>query len=208
MLGRGRILWQGIKDFFSYASEYSERNKSKKTIKRHNQRKQTKRKVDTSNNENRSNKKTNLRTAIDKKEAAIRDGYMGPICSLCGSRAEIKTAQEHRGIEADYCYWVCPTCTNVSVTTKSGSYEESGNLADALTRRFRGEVQRLLLDKRKELGYSDEQLNQWIQNITKVPKDQAWVGRLDKQGLSKIAVESQKEIFNREYGFIFKKIEK
>lgn len=148
-----------------------------------------------------------LRTAEEIKLAALNIGYVGPICSYCQNVSQIKTAKEHTGKEAEYCYWVCASCENVSVTTRKGSYEESGDLADALTRRYRGEVQKLLSDKKKKLSYDAYALSEWIQQTIDVPSDKAWVGRLSKEQLAMVALQSQREVFDEKYGFIFQKVE-
>lgn len=142
-------------------------------------------------------------TAEEIKEHALAE-FSGPSCPYCGARADIKTAKEHTGRDASYCYWVCPSCPNVSVTTYGKTYHPAGVMADAQTRRFRSEVQRLIAFKKQEFSHDRFKLNEWIQQSLNVESEQAWVGQLSKQQLHHLARAAQKEQFIEKYSHIFR----
>lgn len=148
-------------------------------------------------------KRVSYHTAEDIKRHAISD-YTGPVCPYCQSRAAIKTAKEHTGRDESYCYWVCPKCPNVSVTTYGKTYHPAGVLADAQTRRFRSEVQRLIQFKKNEFGNDRFKLNEWIEETINVESERAWVGQLSKTQLHHLARSAQKEQFQKKYNHIFK----
>lgn len=189
-------MWNKTRDTLKYLKKFVQAKEKKKGDGQRNTKKSAK-KV-----------RTNFENAQQIKDEALKDGYKGPICPFCESVSVIKTAKEYTGREEKYCYWVCPTCDNTSVTTRKNSYRESGELANAETRRFRSEVQKLLINKKEQLNYNHEELNLWIQVTADVPKEKAWVGRLTNEELSRIAKESQKELFNEKYGYIFDKVQK
>ena len=195
-------MWTKIKDFFSYGEQIYKQKNHKST--NQNSLFGAKTKKDSVSSKGRTNNLA-IHTAVQKKKLAIKHGYKGPTCQYCGSQSEIKTAKEHRGRDNDYCYWVCPTCPNTSVTTRKGSYEPSGDLADAETRLFRMEVQKLLQNKRA--SSTRDELRRWIHETTHAPLERSYVGRLSKDDLVKLAVRTQKEEFEKKYGYIFNKVE-
>lgn len=202
-------MWTKIKDLFSYGERIKKQDRDNR------ERVISKSIVDTrktrNTNKNIYNVKGNpekerniIRTAVQIKDMAIKHNYKGPLCQYCGSQSEIKTAREHRGKDKEYCYWVCPTCPNTSVTTIKNSYKPAGDLADAETRLFRMEVQKLIHTKRKSVTRTE--LQNWIHDTTLVPLERAYIGRLSKDDLARVAVRSQKEEFEKRYSYIFNKV--
>lgn len=153
-------------------------------------------------------KKRVFKTAEEKKRAAIKDNYLGPKCPICSKRAEIKTAKEHINSNKNYCYWVCPSCKDVSVTTAKGTYLPAGELAGLETRKLRIDTHRFLENKKEELKFNNQLLNQWISDNLVIEETRAWIGQLTKSELSRIILINQKEIFEDKYSYIFKKVEK
>lgn len=145
-------------------------------------------------------------TANEKKQAAIKDNYKGPICQYCGKQTIIKTAKEHIGKDENYCYWTCPKCADVSVTTIKGGYTPAGIPADAETRKLRVNAHKYLYSKKSDLKFNSNALNKWISAKLSISVERAWIGQLNKEELIDIVLIRQNEIYEEKYSDIFNKI--
>lgn len=147
--------------------------------------------------------KSYYNTAVAIKKAAINEGYVGPTCSHCGSISVIKTAKEHTKTDKNFCYWVCPKCEDVSVTTSKGSYQPSGILADSETRKLRAVTHRYIDHKKKDFDYDNGLLNRWIARNLNVPNSKSWVGQLTDKELCNLILVSQEDIYKKKHAYIF-----
>lgn len=139
-------------------------------------------------------------TAKSKATAAA-----APVCQYCNSRGYIKTAKEYKGRADDYCYWVCPTCTDVCVTTIKGGFYASGEMANADLRKLRSLTHQQIAFKKDELHQNHIELQNWIAAVLALNKEEAKIGVMSESQLNELVEGANHEYYQKHYAHIFEK---